>query len=288
MDTPLDAQSNKNNKSELLNKVPFDSKYLACGYIRNYTAIAVNQIPIVIIDICALFTGPLHRIDVFHETGKYIKFNKTNEQIIYNDYMDCHTAYGQTLINPSHKKKYIWKFRITKSTIHSQDMYIGIDEHTSSWYNDDFSAKKETINYSYGWNGRKYSYKTGGYSYDYYCEYNVGDIVSMKLDFSRKEKRFGKLSFSVKKNNNNTNNSKIIQTDFEYKTAFRDIPKHVNYKMAVSFNGGLSMELMDCLFCDYVVIKQDILNPKLPERIVKKRKIKKLKSTKVSTIETKE
>merc|ERR1712154_394866 len=235
------------------------------GFIRNYTDLMVDDIPIVIIYVCALFTGPLHRIDYFNQIGKYIKYNNTNNQrIINNDHNDCNTAYGSTLIDPSINKKYIWKFKITKSTTRSHDMYLGIDQYSSSWTDDDFSAKKHSINYSYGWNGKKYSHKTGGWGQEYHCEYNKDDIVSMKLDFSR-QSIYGKLSFSVNTNDEGTKKKKI-----KYKTAFKNIPKDVDYKMAVSLHGGLNIELIDCLFCDYITIKKDILNPKLPQRMSKK------------------
>merc|ERR1712228_447300 len=224
------------------------------GYIKSYTTFSVDDIAAVIFDVLVLFMGPLRKKHFFAEIGSYLRYGQDNndnndKQILCNNGISCYTAYGEEVIKPQLHETYEWKFKILKCN----NIYIGIDQYPITWIDDDFCGQKGSVNYSFATNGNKYSHKTGGWGKTYQIGFKEGDIVKMKLDFSKQQ---GKLSFCVP-------NQFVNQS---FCKAFGRISADNEYKMAVSLDGGSTIQLLDNAIADCIFIQSEILNPKLPPR----------------------
>ena len=180
------------------------AKLLSFGYIFNNICKNRNQIPNDINNLCSLFIGDKGRCDFFEIGGNGTRI--TNDcKTVSNSHKHWTTTYGSLIINPlniTKHKKYIWKFQIwsCKSSIS-----IGIDETKHKWINDDFSGKKETINYSLCDNGSIYThhgynngenFNKGNQTLKHQPRYGRNQIVTMTLEFSN-ENDYGKLIFQI-------------------------------------------------------------------------------------------
>merc|ERR1719410_2602014 len=97
-------------------------------------------------------------------------------------YMD-YTAYGDRIIRPALRQKYIWRFKVISCDYDKSDndIYIGIEGHCMS--------TKHPAHYLMGCGGRIYSNVPDRYGIDDddgFLGFQTGDAVKMTLDFSGK------------------------------------------------------------------------------------------------------
>lgn len=210
---------------------------LVFGYLRKLESeLPTIYIPASIKQICLFFYyGKDYFIDAY--VGKYIRIYNNSTILTMEKHTKPNTAYGTLFINPKISKKiHSWKFKIELCNGY---IYIGIDDAKTKWKDSCFAGKKETNNYSYCCNGRKYSHITGGMGHNYekngFC---AGSIVMMELDLSSKS---GSLSFGLKKYGNDWKNDVF----FELLPAFQHIKKNNKFKLAVSLRSGSRIQLME-------------------------------------------
>ena len=221
-----------------------NSKYLAYGYIKMLkTTNDLNNemnVPMPIKNLCALFIGPVKKMDFFEIAGNdnQIRSKSTiGDKSIIESKGKWGTAYGIIVIDPSLNKQYIWQFHIAQRT--NGSVVIGIDQFDSNMENKDFSGNIKSKNYSYcGGNGRKYP---GGIPFN--DTLGIGDTVYMKLDFtSSKQTAKGKLLYKISKNYRRRNS---CSRDDQYKIAFDDVNIDTKYKLAVAIDKRWTVELID-------------------------------------------
>lgn len=213
---------------------------LVFGYMRNNEKLYKLFIPVGVKLICLLL---YYGKDYFDDgcVGTLIRTHNDQQIITMKQNQDkkINTAYGSLFINPlspNSDKIHIWKFKII--SCHGY-IYIGIDEAKAMWRNSWFAGRKETNNYSYCCNGRKYSHRTGGMGQYYSITgFYVGSVVLMELDLTSKS---GTLSFGPMKYGNDWQNDAF----FSVTPAFKHIKKNKKLRLAVSLRSGSTIQLLE-------------------------------------------
>ena len=166
------------------------TKNLIFGYIRNIQQLldidnknnALFTIPLNIIHICLSY---YFIIEKFIDCGEQYITRSNEDKTIINPVSEWDTAYGAFEIDCNTE---IGKNRIFKWTfiIHNDAatcLTIGIDETKRQWIKHNFDKGKETVNYGWNSDGRKWS---SGKVFGNTSGFLTNDTVIMTLDIDQK------------------------------------------------------------------------------------------------------
>ena len=188
------------------------------GYVREYADKIKRTVPSVIAVLMYKYYW-IPPTEKFESIGNRMKFWDDEHMEVRQSYdRTWNHAFGSIIIDASEKKTYLWRFRITGCYAHN-GLRIGIAQYM-------IGLKKQSIIqkpniWSYCSDGLKYdsTSKKSKNGEDYGDEYDIDDIVEMKLTFPAK-KSFGVLRYIV--------------NDEDQGIAFDEIAKQDNYKMIIS------------------------------------------------------